>query len=263
MRAFLANFFAKCRNPGIFASYSARPRTGLGTFLGYSYNKSNGKVTARIDAVADAGPPAHAADARTGAAAAVRRRASARVGRRFCPRHIGGKRTGCRHAGLCGAFRSRRIRRGAGTGGTAGAGAPRLLCRHGSACRGAGGARATGNRHRHRLAGCGRGQSRDGGRRTAGLAARHKGRRNAAVAGVRRHGPHRLDDRRRAGLESTGHRARGGRLHRRAVRPAGGKLRPSFYARGGCLEGERLLGGGKNLSGAAAGRAGPAPRHRR
>src|ERR1019366_9292455 len=129
---------------------------------------------------------------------------------------------------------------GAGAGGASGAGAWCVLCRYGGAGRCARRPRATGNRHHHRLAGFDRGQSWAGGRRAAGVAKRNKRGRNAAVAGVRRHDPHGLDERLRARLEPAGHRAGGGRLHRRHVRPGGGDFPPPFHGRHRCLAGARL-----------------------
>ena len=49
----------------------------------------------------------------------------------------------------------------------------------------------------------------------------------------------------------------GGRFHRRHVRPCSGELRPPFHGRHRRLAGARLRRSGAQLSGTAAGRAGP------
>ena len=134
-------------------------------------------------------------------------------------------RAGRRHAGLRRALRSRRIRRGAGAGGTAAHRAARALCRHGGA----------GRRARRRMR---RRRSRspfdwpdairvDGGLVGGGRIAWPEGRRRraAGLAGVRRHDPHRVDGGGRAG-PAPARRGAGGRgLRRSRLRPAGRELR--------------------------------------
>ena len=124
-------------------------------------------------------------------------------------------RAGRRHAGLCRPLRSRRIRRGAGAGRAAAHRAARLLCRHGGAGRRAGGACAAGKRDRLRLAGRDLRRSAAWSAAAASPGRRHRRGRAAGLAGVRRHDPHRVDGRRRAGPASAVDRARGGRLRRR------------------------------------------------
>src|SRR6185437_11248339 len=143
---------------------------GLGTPCGYNYRYSKEKITARNNAAGHAGKRASRG---TDVAAAVHAGAPARIGRRLRACGVDRGRAGRRHAGLCRALRSCRIRGGAGAGRAAGASAARVLRRHGGAGRCTHSARAAGNRHHHRLARFDCGQSRRRGRRPSGLAEGH------------------------------------------------------------------------------------------
>ena len=65
--------------------------------------------------------------------------------------------------------------------------------------------------------------------------------RAAGLAGVRRHDPHRRDGRGRARPAAAVGGARGGRLRRRRLRPAGRELRAPSDGACRCLAGERVL----------------------
>ena len=143
--------------------------------------------------------------------------------------------------------------------------AARFLCRHGGAGRCAGDAT---RRRKSRSRSTGRMRSRSigglvGGGRLAWPQGRRRGR-AAGLAGVRRHDPHRLDDRYEPGLQSACHGAGGGGLHRCRCRRTGRELRAPSDGRDRCLAGERLR---RRREGAIWQRLpreqGPAPRHRR
>ena len=173
-----------------------------------------------------------------------RRRLRARAGER--------RRARRRHAGVCRPLRSRRVRRGAGARRAAPHRAARLLRRHGGADRRAAGARAA--REAHRVASWPDAiyrRSRPGRRRRSFAWPDGTGERTAGLAGVRRHDPHRLDGRWRAGLASALHGARGRGLRRGWRGRAGRQLRPPSDGADRCLARIRVWGHRQDLSFAA------------
>ena len=139
-----------------------------------------------------------------------------------------------------------------------------LLCRHGGAGRCAARLRAAGEADRDRLAGCDPRRWRAGRRRAARLAARRERGRAAGLAGVRRHDPHRVDDR-RASRACIRWRRRSRK--KASTMSAAAELVESFarhlMVAHRCLAGGRLRRRRAGLSAAAAARKRRAPRHRR
>ena len=182
----------------------------------------------------------HLASARARFAAALSPGDAARGGRRVCACQGHRRRGGRGHAGACRALRPGGIRRGAGAGRAAADGAARLLRRHGGAPRRAAGACAAGAADQLCLARCHPCRWRSDRRRPAGLAGRRGRDRAAGLAGVRCHHPHGRDGRRGGRPAPAGDCARGGRLRRSGLRPAGREFRAPPDGRARCLAGQRV-----------------------
>ena len=95
------------------------------------------------------------------------------------------------------------------------------------------------------VAGRDRGRRRARRRRAPGVAAGRRRGRDAGLARLRRHDPHRRDGRGGAGPASARHRARRGRFRRSRLRPAGRKLCAPSHGRDRRLAGERIRRGGQ------------------
>ena len=125
------------RRVGTAASRRIFTRSGRGTGLGTlrAYNYSDSKKKGRELMPLETRAPIRSAAPELTLPPLFTAGAPARAGRRLraCAGDRGRKRR--RHAGLCRALRSRRIRAGAGAGRAAAQRAARLLCRHGGARR--------------------------------------------------------------------------------------------------------------------------------